>query len=74
MSTSFIQKQVLHKDKSQESSSVLAHQGKQTHLTSRLKGTAFGPQQDILKIQFDVDVDMRHDGGLGEATNLRDGR
>lgn len=42
-----------------------AHQGKQAHLTSRLKGTAFGPQQDILKVQFDVVVDMRHDGGLG---------
>lgn len=63
--------------------SVLAHQelgvkkvqlGKQAHLTSRLEGTAFGPQQDILEVQFDVTVDVRHGGDLGVATNLRTGR
>ncbi|KAK1338759.1 hypothetical protein QTO34_019417 [Cnephaeus nilssonii] len=48
--------------------------GKQAHLTSRLKGTAFGPQQDILEVQFDVVVYVRHGGGSGVATNLRVGR
>lgn len=48
--------------------------GKQSHLTSRLKGTAFGPQQDILEVQFDVVIDVRHGRDLGIATNLRAGR
>lgn len=65
--------QVWHKDKSQEPLSDMAHQvlagkkgqlGKQAHLTSRLKSTAFGPQQNILEVQFDVVVDVRHGGDL----------
>lgn len=48
--------------------------GKQAHLTSRLKGTAFGPQQDIFEIQFDVVVDVRHGRDLKIAMNLRVGR
>lgn len=75
-------KRVLQEDKNQESFSVLAYQElgvktvqleKQAHLTSRLKGTAFGPQQDILEVQFDVTVDVRHGGDLGVATDLKTG-
>lgn len=61
----------MHEDRSQESFSLLAHQEKQAHLTSRLKSTAFGPQQDILEVQFDIVVDVRHGGGLGVSTNMR---
>lgn len=66
-------KQVLHEGKYQKSFSALVHQGKRAHLTSRLKGTAFGPQQDVLEVQFDVVVYVRHGGGFGVATNLRVG-
>lgn len=74
LSISFIQEASTAEEKYQESFSVLAHQGKQTHLTSRLKGTAFGPQQDILEVQFDVVVYVRHGGGSGVARDLRIGR
>lgn len=74
----------MQEGKSQESVSVLAHQEqlgglkkkqqrKQAHLTSRLKGTAFGSQQDILEVQFDVVVDVRHGRDFGVVTNLRPG-
>jgi hypothetical protein len=33
---------------------------KLAHLASRFKGAAFGPQQDILEVQFHIVVDMRH--------------
>lgn len=73
----------MQEGKSQESFPVLALQElgikkeqleKQAHLTSRLKGTAFGPQQDILEVQFDVVVDVRHGRHLRVAANLRAGR
>lgn len=73
---SFIKLKSIVWGQDQKSVSVLAHQelGKQAHLTSRLKGTAFGPQQNIFEVQFDVTVDVRHGGDPGVATNPRTGR